>query len=142
MTLQTNPSLTPIIPLNHSTPLGVYQASLSTIRYQPTHGQNGRRQSLLKGAGLSPLHPSLSMLPATLLQHLKAMPTATNARVPLQMTTVRLTAGGSNKYEPFVSLEDVADHSYSDDEFIHKDLPRIRSLPMIRRLTCQNASAF
>eukprot|EP00956_Cyclotella_meneghiniana_P020588 scaffold36507_cov60-Cyclotella_meneghiniana.AAC.2 len=68
------------------TPLGVYQASPPTMRYQPTHGQNGRRQLLLKGDGPSPLHPSLSMLPATLLQHVKAMPTATNASVPLQMT--------------------------------------------------------
>ena len=68
------------------TPLGVYQASPPTTRFQPTHGQNGRRQLLLKGAGPSPLHPSLSMLPTTLLQHLKAMPTATNTSVPLQMT--------------------------------------------------------
>eukprot|EP00956_Cyclotella_meneghiniana_P030093 scaffold74923_cov24-Cyclotella_meneghiniana.AAC.3 len=49
------------------------------MKYQPTHGQNGRRQSLLKEIGLSPLHPSLSMPPVTLVQRLKATQAATNA---------------------------------------------------------------
>ena len=68
-TLQINPLLMPIkqhplrshpqrpTPPLHccSTQLGVYKASPPTMRsYQPTHGQNGRRQSLLKGIGPSP----------------------------------------------------------------------------------------
>ena len=71
------------------------------------HTHYGRRQTLLRGIGPSPLQPSLHMSPATPLRSLKAMikamMTATNASLPLDLKPASKRI--SNRYDAFVSIE-------------------------------------